>query len=182
MSDPEAGRGELAALQERAKLIPAECAATVKEVAQREAEVEARAHDGLLVRGNTLLAASGVALSLLLGLSKDIGTKTGCQKLFLVGALALTVLAGLLVLIGTRLVKTEVSMKNATIMGAHIPEDTTAKDWPRAYALSLALAYCEHRMNLKDRHNKRGNLLRVAQWSYFGFLLFASLFGFSVIL
>src|SRR5690606_13967034 len=63
--------GDVAALRTLADRVPRGHERVVRELAQKECEADLRAHDALISRGNTQLAASGVAVSLLLGLSKE---------------------------------------------------------------------------------------------------------------
>lgn len=63
--------GELARLRRALEVTPNDHVRvrTIREIAPKECEADLKANDALLMRGNQLLAASGVALSLLVGFS-----------------------------------------------------------------------------------------------------------------
>lgn len=171
--------GKVAALRTLADRVPRGHERVVREMAQKECEADLRAHDALIVRGNTLLAASGVAVSLLLGLSKESAVNTSTERTLLVLALAAAAVAAVLVLLSMHLFRAETQMDNETLLGVEVPVGT-AEAWQRDHELLVALQYFEIRMNLAGRHRRRARLLRYAQRTFGGFLALVSALGIAI--
>jgi hypothetical protein len=170
--------GALAELQALAGRVPDGQAGVVREIAQKECEADVKAHDALITRGNTLLAASGVAVSLLIGFSKESVVDTCVERTILVMALVAAAVAGLLVLISIRPIAARTSMENRNILGSTLTEGD--KDWAAKHELSLALAYIDIRMAHAKRHKTRVECLRAAQFTYLVFLTLITAFGIAI--
>ena len=168
----------LAQLQRWAGNAPPEHSRTIREIAQKECEADLRAHDALIARGNTLLTASGVALSIVVGLTKEAATINTAARHILLGlAMLAAILTVLLVVLSMRLRGAETQMNNTNIVGKTINETRDRTLWQRDHELSVALAYVEIRMNLSQRHRRRALLLAAAQWTYLSFLLLIGSLG-----
>lgn len=171
----------LAQLGRWARNAPTEHTRTIREIAQKECEADLRAHDALIVRGNTLLTASGVALSIVVGLTKETATiNTEARHVLLGLAMFAAILTVFLVVLSMRLRGAETQMNNTNIVGKTINETQDQKLWERDHELSVALAYVEIRMNLSKRHRLRARLLAAAQWTYLSFLVLIGALGIVV--
>ncbi len=176
----EEPRGSLAELRELMSRIPTEQARAVREVAQKELEADVRAHDALLARANSLLAASGVALSLLVGLSKEVAINSSTRRWLFAVALLAAAGAVLLVILCLRVATSPTSTNSKNVVGASVTEPADKVLWGRDYELSLALAYLDLRMDQAARHRCRATLLAAAQWAYVVFLILVCALGVAI--
>lgn len=175
---------EMAELRKFARSIPCGGARSVREAAQKECDADSRAHDALLARGNQLLAAAGVAVSLLVGLTVRAEIDTWIEKAFFVVALGAASLVALLVVFAARVMTAKASTDNANLVGCTVPpvqEGERDDNWVRDYELSMALHYCEIRLSLRKRHNHRASLLEWAQRAYVVFLAAVAGLGLAVL-
>jgi len=173
-------QGALAELRELAARVPSVQARVVREVAQKECEADQKAHDALLTRGNTLLAASGVAVSLLIGFSKESVVDTDVEKSLLVVALVAAVAAAILVILSIKPFAAASSLNNRTIVGNKVLEVASETNWQRDHELCMALSYLDVRITLAERHQKRSSCLRAAQWAYLVFLGLVTALGIAI--
>jgi hypothetical protein len=145
-------------------------ASLVREAAQKEAENEGRLLDALVSRGNSLLAAAGVSIALVLGLARDtIVRSSGAATILVVIALACATACGLCAAFGVRFRRDVPTLNDANIFA----EDVAAEDedeWRRRYLLMLALAYADLRRQLHALRTSRGRWLIAAQYLYVVFI------------
>ena len=175
--------GDLARMHELAELVPHGAARSVRDAVLKEWDADARAHEGLLTRCNQLLAASGVAVSLLVGLVKQAGIDSPIEKTLLVLALIAAAGAALFVLLALRVRSSKTSAKAAVLLGDSIAatSDTrTADMWTHDHDRYIVVHYCQIRMEAAEKHAKRANLLECAQWFYLAFLVFAGGLGIAL--
>lgn len=177
--------GVVALLKQQARRVPPASARVVRELAQKECEADIRANDALLSRANQLLAATGVAASLLVGLTKDAAVDTAVEKALLLASLVVAIVAAVLVLCALRVTSTSTYLDNANILGADVQAsgaDARPEDWVRDHELSLARHYCEVRIELFKRHQRRATMLQFAQGVYLLFLAVVAGLGLSIAL
>jgi hypothetical protein len=158
-------------LHELAELIhSAPQASLIREAAQQEAENEGRLLEALVSRGNSLLAAAGVSIALVLGLARDtIVRSSGAATVLVVLALACATSCGLCAALGVRFRRDVPTLNDANIFA----EDVAAEDedeWRRRYLLMLALAYADLRRRLHALRSSRGRWLIAAQYLYVAFI------------
>jgi hypothetical protein len=179
-------RRELTAAEEVAKLdaalakVPVGLARPVREVVQKEFEADVRAHEALITRGNTMLGATGVAVSLLVGLSRDAAINTDTELLLLVVALFAATLAMLLVVLGLRIKGGSPAIDNLNIAGDLIKEDKNKDGWVHDHDVSVAMTYFNARLELRERHHRRGTIFAVAQVTFLAFLASVCALGIAI--
>jgi ABC-type Fe3+-siderophore transport system permease subunit len=150
-------------------------------MAQKEYEADVKAQDALVIRGNTLLAATGVALSLVVSFAKEKVIDTDARRMLLGLALVAATTAILLVVLSMRLRRVQIRVESLNIVGESISEGDDPALWQRDHELSMALVYFELRMNIAKPHDQRASWLAAAQWAYLCFLLLISALGLTIL-
>ena len=171
--------GELEELRQYGGKVPVGAARTVREINQKELEADQRAHDALLTRGNQLLAASGVGLSLLVGLTQVRAVDTGVERTLLIIALILAGLAAVLAVSGLRVAASKGS-NSENAFAAHVSPATSVEDWLHDYELSMAITYADAQMELRERHQRRADRIQLAQVAYLAFLALLAGLGVAI--
>lgn len=161
---------EVGALEEILGRVAVGKARAVREVVQKEFEADVRAHEALISRGNTMLSATGVGVSLLVGLSKELAINTCAERTLLVVALAMASGAMLAVVLGLRIKDGAPTINNKNIAGDPVAESGDPEAWAHDYETQLAVAYFRARIELRDRHALRATVFAFAQLVYLLFL------------
>lgn len=173
----------LSELRELANQVPPASARIVREAAQRELDADQRAHDALVARGSQLLAAAGVAVGLLVGLTKEHAVDTPTERGFLILSLVAAAVAAVLIVIGTFITDTRAATDSRVAFGFEIPAALKIGEnrWGRTHELRLAIHYCDARTSIRARHRIRANLLRAAQVCYAAFLILVAGLGMAIV-
>lgn len=163
-------------------VVEVEHAALVRDTAQKECEGEQRAVESLLTRGNGLLAASGVAISLLVALTRDETVRGSSSSVYLLeSALLLAVVACVLAAIGIRFRRGAPVMEAENIFASQV-QTADATEWRRDYLMSLALAYADMRRRWERIRASRARWLMAAQGFYLVFILNMAALALTILL
>jgi hypothetical protein len=164
------------------KRIPTEQVRSVRELAQKEYDTDLKSQDTILSRANTLLASSGVAVGLLLNLSKDGYINSISEWSLLSLTLIIAVLAVGFALYTLKASKTKTFMQSESILGEAISESKDPKLWQRDHEISLAVKYLIIRDELSNRNHHRAKNIFIAQILYLLFILMASSLGLTILM
>lgn len=176
-------KGDMAQMHEWANRIPEGAARSVRDAVVKEWDTDARAHDALLTRCNQLLAASGVATGLLVGLGKGAGIDSTVERALWVLALVAVGGAAFFVLLALRVRAARTAAKPSVLLGESIAKTSDSRTgvaWTHDYDCVVALHYCQIRLEAADRHCTRADRLECAQWFYLAFLIFAGALGIAL--
>jgi hypothetical protein len=179
MSEHEGNR--ITRLTKLAEEVPPQHIATVRELVQKECEVDGRSQQTLVERANIMMAAAGVGIALLVGFSKEGSVDTCTEKTFLIIALVLAVLCAAIVLFSIKVFEAPIVMPNETLFAAHVPR--TIKEeaaFARHHECQVAVAYAEIRIGLEAAHHTRATRLLWAQVCFFLYLIAAGCFALSI--